>query len=191
MAREEARARVIEDSETLDNMKVNSDGSINVKDGYGSLWPQFAASVQTTNIDADGPGTGNEVLLIRNPSGSGKRMHINDILLASYTFATSEIVVEIFANPTITSTGTLATSATVRLGSGETASCQVYDEPTASASGTRIAALQITGQNSTTNDIMLSNRLSLDPGTDVLFRGFSDGTNRELISSIWWSEEDI
>jgi len=191
MAREEARARVIEDSETLDNMKVNSDGSINVKNGYGSLWPQFAASDTMTNIDSDGPGTGNEVMLIRNPSGSGKRMYINKIVFAVYSFRTSEVIMEVFANPTITSTGTTITSTTTKLGSGDTASGLVYSEPNASANGTRILAIQLTGQNSNESQSNFDGQLSLDPGTDVLVRAFSDGNNRDIISSIWWSEETI
>jgi len=191
MAREEARARVIEDSETLVNMRVNDDGSINSKNGYASLWPQFAASDTFTNVDADGPGTGNEVMLIRNPSGSGKRMYISKMLFALYQFATSEVVVEIFANPTITATGASVTSTTTRLGSGNTASGLVYSGPTASANGTRILAVQLTGQNSNESETNFDGQFSLDPGTDVLLRAFSDGNNRPMISSIWWSEETI
>jgi len=191
MAREEARARVIEDSETLVNMRVNDDGSINSKNGYASLWPQFAASDTFTDVDSDDPGTGNEVMLIRNPSGSGKRMYISKLVFAVYRFATSEVVVEIFANPTISSTGSSVTSTTTNLGSGDSPSGLIYRAPTATANGTRILAVQITGQNSTESQAVFNGQFSLEPGTDILLRGFSDGNNRSVLSSVWWSEETI
>ena len=191
MAREEARARVIEDSETLVNMRVNDDGSINSKNGYASLWPQFAASDTFTDVDSDDPGTGNEVMLIRNPSGSGKRMYISKLVFAEYNFATSEVIIELFANPTITSTGSPVPSTTTCLGSGDSPSGLIYSEPTASANGTRILAVQLSGQNALDSKTNFDGQFSLEPGTDILLRGFSDGNNRSVLSSVWWSEETI
>ena len=100
MAREEARARVIEDSETLVNMKVNSNGSINVTSVPVSA-PSNATPVVRTAFGAVSSTSGIDDLYTIT---SGKDLTIQ-VLQAGAEENTGGSAVDLFHDPNGNLTG--------------------------------------------------------------------------------------
>lgn len=140
-------------------------------------------------IVAAGAGVDNPLLLITNPTGSGKSLFLWRSRFGS-TVTNVAMSFKIFSNPVITLTGT-SVSATNRSigGIGNPAPIAVVTTlPTASALGALITALNV-GQNNNSIDMNEEFAIKLNPGNSLLVTGSPSSNNREATMTIVWQEK--
>ncbi len=97
-------------------------------------------------------GGNNNVLLIKNPTGSGKLVYIQKITLGTQVGNVS-IGAKLFSSPIVTANGIAKTLTNNRIGNISIASTLIYQAPTTSSSGIEIRA-GVQGQNA--NHIIVS-----------------------------------
>jgi hypothetical protein len=185
----------IENITSGNDLVVNSDGSINVA-GIISNVPAatnvsqfvsggkvFSLSAQLNMAAAD---SDNPLILIRNPSGSGKTLYL-------YRMSFGINVNNVNANfklkhtPTITSNGTTATPVNTNIGHANTSVMNVYTLSTLSASGTQLNSLTV-AQNGNTFDFLGDFSIWLPPGKDLVLTGDPSSNNRESSVTLVWAE---
>jgi len=127
-------------------------------------------------------------MLLRNPAGSGKRLHLWKIGAFVSNDTNTLANIRFHTNAVLTSTGTPALivngyAEAVPVGSA----MQAFTNPIASNVGVRF--WNILAQSGTNGSFVMmdfSGALSLGPGKDILLVANSDGTNRTIeFSSIW------
>lgn len=179
----------IENVTSGNDLVVNSDGSVNTKTTIVSsddvLDRTFLTDIVITVSTSEAP-----VILVRNPGGSGKSMRVKNLYLSVVTGG-RYFLVKTYSLPTVTSTGTLQTSSSVRVKtSPPTASVLAYLNPTVSANGTRRRTFQ-TGQFVQTTPITEPFFLAMEPGFDLLLTAEASGNNSSLAVTIVWEEVTI
>ena len=101
------------------------------------LWLPYVAT--TNDLSSGTGGAESAQVLILNPANSGKYMQIDRLVLGT-NVSTNNNIFRVYANPTITSNGTLLTSTCLCLDPNVAAPvCQIYKLPTISNNGTLIA----------------------------------------------------
>lgn len=142
------------------------------------------------SVNLPSSGTETRVLLIRNPSNSGKVLALSRVMGLLTNTTGSMAIIRKYISPTITATGTAVTIYSMNVGGGASASAMlVYTGPTASAVGNRFCScLAISGTSGGKEaDIDFQGMVYLQPGQDLLITGTPDGTNRGLeIDVMWW-----
>jgi len=142
----------------------------------------FSASA---SINAALSGTDNPILLLKNPSGSGRVMYISKISLgASVTNVSIEC--KIYSNPTITLNGTSLTTRQRNIGnSPASGSITAFTLPTLSVLGNQISAFE-NGQNN--NSVVFGDEftIAVQPNNNIIIVANPSSNNRLVaITAIW------
>lgn len=149
----------------------------------------LSGELYTTNVEFDisTGGTETNVLLFRNPLGSGKRMFIAFILQATLHHSDS-INVRTYRSPVVTATGTvLGIEPTDIGGTTPPSAAQSFSGPTVSSKGTRLDTVA-TGKDQRIVALDWKFARVLEPGQDLLITGQSSTNNKNLAITVLWAE---
>ena len=176
---------------------VNSDGSINTNITSAPSAPPTAigiSSLVTANrvfglaldINQTTAGTDNPLLLLKNPSGSGKTLYIYLMAFGTnVTNVSSEVI--LFANPTITTNGTSQTPVNQNIGDSTVSTMTAFSLPTISANGTRLRSYEL-GQNNNSVESISDFSIHLLANQNLLITGNPSSNNRGAVITIIWAE---
>lgn len=128
-------------------------------------------------------GTDNPLVLLKNPSGSGKTIYLSFIAYGVSVTNTMGVC-RIYKDPTITANGTAQTI--LQFGSTATA-MQLYTTPTISANGSMIATW-VFGQNSLSLIDHIDLEVSVAANSNVLVTGNPTSNNRQAEVTLRWVE---
>lgn len=136
-----------------------------------------------TAINQPTAGSDNPLILLKNPSGSGKTVYLSFV---AYGINVANVLgnIRIFKSPTITSNGT---SETVQSFGGGTTAVNLYSTPTISANGTLISSF-VTGQNSSSVLVPINFEISVAANSNILITGNPGSNNRNAEISMRWIE---
>lgn len=189
---DESQEIIIRDGTTSDyELKVNNDGSLNTVDASSSLADTDKIFQISETINITGGATENNFFLLRNPSGSGKKIKIIDITVGFTNTVNVMAIFKLYASPTITANGTSLTIKPGRIGdSVPSSSMNAYSTPTISARGSQYIAFTAAGGPSTDASYHLDvdQSIIVDDNYDILLTGTPDGTNRGVLLTIRWAE---
>lgn len=186
----------IEHVATGNDLVVNSDGSINVK-GLSITLPSVIAISDYTNngklfsvadnMFMTSAGVDNPIVLIKNPSGSGKVFYL---YRTAFGINVENIYgnFKMFKNPTVTANGTALTIVNNRISGSETSSMLAYKLPTVSSNGTRIGSY-IVAQNASSLITNEDFAIQLEPNNSILITGDPKSNSREAVITITWAED--
>lgn len=170
---------------TGDRLKVDSVVSIDIG---SSLDANQAYSCAVKGINAASAATDNPLMLLRNPSGSGKNIYITAIH-AGCEITNVNSTFSIFVNPTVTANGTGQDEVANSIGTGAPASVALLTTlPTVSAIGTRLAA-RTQGQNTNSEDVLSAQYIKIAPDNSILITADPSSNNRAQTISIFWIEK--
>ena len=154
-------------------------------DEYATFGKAFTTSTDLVSIS----GTSEQAfLLLRNPSGSGKK-----ILTSHFNFGldttTAREIIRVYKNPTVTSDGTgLTISNTLIKSSPPSSSCEAYKSPTVSANGS-LLNMTIMPANQPSRGF---NRFYLvEPGNSILVTVELSVGSVDGFLDIYWIEDLI
>lgn len=143
--------------------------------------------VSVSAINAASTSTDNPMLLIRNPSGSGKVCYIHSVKAGTMTTARS-FSFHVYSNPTVTANGTAQTSANFNVGGGAGASSiLVTSVPTVTANGTDIDG-NVQGQNGSGVVLLEDFQLQIQPNNSILITGNPSSNNTTADIFVVWAE---
>lgn len=144
----------------------------------------------STDLSMASAGTDNPLILIKNPSDSGKIIYFVKIQ-AGISVSNVAARFILYANPTITSNGTVITNRQRNVGNSPTSgSALTYTSPILSALGNKISSSEC-GQNSNSVTFAEDFSLSLQPGNNLLLTGDPLSNNRNSVLTLIWVEETI
>ena len=132
-------------------------------------------------------GTDNPLILIKNPTGSGKRLYLYK---ANLGVDVTNVLANfrVYSNPTITLNGTSHTPRNLFIGGGFAASViEVYSLSTLSVLGTLIQTYE-TGQNNNSYDGIQDFSIQIAPNNNILITGNPGSNNRMSTLTITWAE---
>lgn len=183
---DETQEVIIRDSTTSNNeLKVNSDGSINVvttTSNLGAANEAFLASYEGSVSTSEVP-----VLLLRNPSNSTKYVFIDAFILSAVTGGRI-IWCRGYEMPVITANGTTVnTHSVTKQGTEPTASLLLTHTPTVSSNGERNFVLT-SGQFQLSLPVKLDPIVVLYPNTAFLITAISSGNNSAFAIDLRWRE---
>lgn len=146
----------------------------------------FGAAAQRTGI-----GTSElNVMLFRNPSGSGKTVKLKRLIYNNSHTVSSNLRIRVYVDPTVSSDGTGVTEVALDIGSGNTPGAEVFSSPTTSANGTQVLDLMTTGGASASDGkFEFSEGSQLRANHSLLITAISDGTGRIANISLVWEED--
>lgn len=145
----------------------------------------FAAAGERTTIGT----TELNVVLFRNPSGSGKNATLKMMTYDNTATVSSLLRFRVYVNATVTVAGTGVSEVSLDVGSGKTAAAECFTSPTTSANGTLIFDLSTPGGVSTQdNKIYFPEGFQLRENNNILITATADGTNRIAHVSLVWEE---
>jgi len=132
-------------------------------------------------------GNDNPLILLKNPSGSGKRIYLYkanlgiDVVNVLSNF-------KIYSNPTITDNGTSQTPVNLFIGGGFGASAMnVYSIPTISNLGTIFQTYEV-GQNNNSYDGIQDFSVQIAPNNNILLAANPGSNNRQGTITLTWAE---
>lgn len=134
-------------------------------------------------------GTDNPLLLLQNPSGSGKKVRIFFIYTGIST-TNRAATFELYASPTVTSAGSAVTVVNRNIGGAGSASAVLTSLPTVSSAGTKFSSF-VVGQNTTSINLSQEFSLTLQPNTYMLITGDPSSNTTEAVLSLSWREEPV
>lgn len=138
-------------------------------------------------INMGSTGSTNPLILIKNPSDSGKRFYLYKITFGP-TLTTTVTVLRAFSNPTITANGTTQTPVNLAIGGGFGASAmQVFSLPTISANGTLIHNF-VEASGVSSFGAVTDFGVQLLENNNLLISAEPSANNRELSITIIWAE---
>lgn len=181
----------LQDWTTGDNLKINTDGSLNTVDASSLLAAQDKIFQIAGTFTITGSGTENNFLLIRNPSGSGKQIRLIDITVGYTNTINVLAYFKLYSSPTVTANGTAITIKPGRIGSSvPSSSVNAYSNPTVSDRGTEYLNFMAAGGPSTDASwrFEINQSILVDPNYDILLTGTPDGTNRNVLLTVRWAE---
>ena len=165
---------------------VNSEGRLLV-----ATTPDSSIAGSTFSVDsgfrvATTAGTDNPILLVKNPSGSGKTLKL---VTRFYGCNVNNVLVtyKLYLNPTITSNGTSLTINATKQSSPPSTVATAFYLPTISSNGTLIDTYVI-GQNSTGVQIKDDLIQQLDSNNNWLITADPGSNNRAVDISLKWQE---
>jgi len=163
---------------TREQIPDNSILDLNNKQTY--LGNTFVASVPTTLTVGT---TETPVMLLSNPATNLVSM-FNFIRKMSCLTASQSIVFKVYANPTVTTAGTVITPVNLRINSASPASqMSVSYSPTISANGTVMTALPSLAFAANVSNVLLM----VDPGNSLLVTATASAAATALeIEQIWY-----
>lgn len=184
----------IENVTSGNDLVINADGSINCVDASSSLADQDKIFQIATTINITGGGTENNFFLLKNPSGSGKKIKLIDINIGFTNTVNVMAIFRLYGNPTITTNGTALTIVPGRIGASVPSSAMTaYSTPTISARGTEYSNFTVAGGPSADSSYHLDidQSILIDPNYNLLITGTPDGTNRAVLITVRWAEVAI
>ncbi len=133
-------------------------------------------------------GVRNPAILLKNPTGSGKRIRIVRLNVHA-TAADSGIIWRLFVDPTITINGTTQTPVNLNIGGGSNPATVVtiFTLPTVSANGTRFFGY-LSGQNSNSTEIVGDAIVVLNPNHNLLITGEPTINAQNSVITLYWEE---
>lgn len=131
----------------------------------GSDLDNKAYILSKTGLNAGLLSTETAILQVRNPSGSGKTLRFGRINIGNQAAAFTALVT-LYANPTVTSNGTVLAPAPLQLGNAAASVVNAYTTPTCSSFGSQI--LVITASISPASPLIELERLLTVPENNVL-----------------------
>lgn len=179
----------IQDWTTGDNLKVNTDGSLNTQ-SFGSYKSELK-QVYWCSYVFNLANTGEKmVLYLRNPSGSGKVLRLLDVTLTLTNTVNSLAIVRFYMNPTATANGTAQTAQPGYVGGSQPAAVGlITSAPTITANGSLYLTEYVSGGTTGySNTVDLDTCIILAANNSLLITGDPDGTNRSLSITLTWVE---
>ena len=147
----------------------------------GSLW-SASAEINATLAGADNP-----ILLLRNPSGSGKSLYIWRGRLGCLV-TNNSMSFKIFSNPIITMNGTTLSATNRNIGGTNPTSIALCSTiPTISISGSLIGIASV-GQNTNSIDLNEDFAIKINPGNSILLTCNPSSNNRAAAVTFTWQE---
>jgi hypothetical protein len=144
------------------------------------------------NVNLPTSGTETRILLLRNPSGSGKTLRLHSISGLLTNTVSAIAILRAYIGPTITATGTAATIFSNAQGGGAAATAMLaYSGPTATATGSRISGALLLSGTAGGREVtqIFDGSVTLAANHDLLITGQPDGTNRASEITVTWVEE--
>lgn len=185
-------------STSSNELEVNSDGSLNVNIISAPSTPpsantisQFVAQNKVYSFSSDlnmtTSGTQNPLVLLKNPSGSGKVIYLYKVIFGTnVTNVLAEF--KIYANPTVTANGTAITPISNNIGGGASASIvQAYSLSTVSSPGSNLNSFTISQNNSAFSSIE-DFSIFIQPDNSLLLTGNPGSNSREASITVVWVE---
>ncbi len=141
----------------------------------------------TANVVMATSGVDNPLILMRNPTGSGRVLRIWKVI-GGTTVANVQAAILLYAAPTITSNGTVLASANTNVGGGAgVASALLTTLPTISVLGSPLMGGTM-GQNN--SSVLISDRYEVyvQANSAVLITGNPASNNRNALLTLSWYE---
>lgn len=159
----------------------------NSSQNYLSLNQLYSICAEVNIVDS---ALDNPLILLRNPTGSGKVIYIYK--LAAGVFTTNVAAsFKLFTTPTITTNGTAINIASRFINNGAIASVILPTSlPTISANGTCMAG-GISGQNNNTVTLVSDFSAAIAPGGSLLVTGKPSSNNRTANIEFTWAEVPV
>lgn len=177
---------VADGTNDANRLLVNADGSINVTGVAAYHTSQGSTYILSGSFNAATGGADNPILLIKNPSGSGKTLYLERV--AFNTNVTNVIVgYTVFYAPTITSNGTSQTPRNALIGSSNTSAMTCFSLPTLSSNGTQLVEITI-GQNTTGFNTDINGVIQLQANQNLVIAAQPASNNRPVQMTITWVE---
>jgi hypothetical protein len=174
-----------------DSLKVSVSNSavINVVSQDSAQYYCENNSLYSIGLDLNmaAAGTDNPLVLMRNPTGSGKKIAVWRVQCGS-TVTNVGVEFKIFSSPTVTANGSSVTVYPRNVNNAQAAAVALITSlPTISASGNPLSFLSV-GQNS--NSIIFADDFSLylQPNSSILITGSPSSNNRNASLTIVWAE---
>lgn len=132
-------------------------------------------------------GTESAFFFLKNPSGSGKKLFIDDVQCDIVTKG-QEALFRMYVNPTSSANGTAATISSSYIGGGTAASsATAFTGPTVSANGTKFRVFSV-GKDAGSTDVSFNFGLEIAANNTILFTGTPSANNVIVAISIRWAE---
>jgi hypothetical protein len=143
--------------------------------------------VTAFNVNMPSSGTDNPLLLVRNPTGSGKTLYVYKLGFGS-TVANVSAVFKVFADPTVTANGTSQAATSLNVGGGApTASVLATSTPTVTADGAEIESYEA-GSNNNSGSFVEDFSIHVAANHSLLITGNPGSNNRDAALTIVWVE---
>lgn len=169
-------------------LNIDSLGQINVTQVINLLTRNNKTYGISVDVNGAIGGADNSSILIRNPNGSGKVLHIFRFN-AGVNVTNVLVQYKIFANPTVTINGTSVTPTSLHVGGGASASVALITTlPTVTVLGTSKLWSVSLGQNSGTLDSLLNGEIIVEPNNSIVITAQPASNNRESTFCIQWAE---
>lgn len=148
---------------------------------------QVRFSVVVSNFNLTLSGVEQPILLIKNPSGSGKNLRVQLLGMNNRTKTQSALFFA-YANPTVVANGTGLTARYLKVGDSTTSVMNLYSGPTVSANGT---VLHSYGTGANQNDLtrLVDATDSLLENNMYLITGIGSNNNTNIDLSFEWTED--
>ena len=128
----------------------------------------------------------NPMFLIRNPTGSGKKIYIVRGE-AGTTDANITVDVRVFSSPTVTANGTVVTPVNNKVGSVAASSVLANSLPTVSANGSVLRDV-VNGQNSNSVPFAQDSAIIMPENSAILITARPSTNGREVAITLIWIE---
>jgi hypothetical protein len=143
--------------------------------------------VTAFNVNMPTSGTDNPLLLVRNPTGSGKTLYVYKLGFGS-TVANVSAVFKVFSDPTVTANGTSQAATSLNIGGGApAASILSTSTPTITANGAEIESYEA-GSNNNSGSFVEDFSIHVAANHALLITGNPGSNNRDAALTIVWVE---
>lgn len=171
---------------TFENVKTASGRLLDISTTNDEYQSELG-NVYATTLLKTVATSGTNILLFRNPSGSGKAIKILAISVAVVSNLTDPVSIRFYESPTISADGSALAPVNMHLGSANTEVADVFDGPTHSALGNLFWVETFTKDSGSRSQT--EGRIQLDANEQILLRGIAEGTVSVSIRiSIMWAE---
>jgi hypothetical protein len=171
-------------------VKVSADTSSSSSPTAGTISDYVSANkvyVTAFNVNMPSAGTDNPLLLVRNPTGSGKILYVYKLGFGS-TVANVSAIFKVFANPTVTANGTSQAAVSLNIGGGApVASMLSTSTPTVTAAGSEIESYEA-GSNNNSGSFVEDFSIHVAANNSLLITGNPASNNRDAALTIVWVE---
>lgn len=141
----------------------------------------------TVSVNMAAAATDNPLVLLRNPTGSGKTMYVYKTAFGvsvNNVFA----IFKVFSNPTVSTNGTVITQASNNVGGGAPAATMLANSlPTVSASGSALNNY-VVAQNNNSITSVDDFSVHVQPNNSLLITGSPQSNNRQAEITVVWVE---
>lgn len=144
-------------------------------------------SYQTTyEVTLPNGGVEANVVLFRNPNGSGKKVYIRNITFSNTQGAGKSVTMRVYANPTVTANGTVLSVVSMNVGGGAVFPVILTNtSPTTSSRGTKLNVLAQTNEQGTMD---YDWGLIVNANNSLLITGTGTANNIPMVLNVIWSE---